>query len=270
MTNTVCVLTNYRTGSTAFTLLKSREHDLPYKGELFSHERPWDYGPHLSHWEELEIIRCMKNPDSKDPRIEKYKDRIETEWNVHRDFKGDWMKEIAKGTPICFKMMPDHVVQPWNPDPPHTDQTDDIEILKSCDKVYLLYRRDWKAQLKSWIGIRANGKFGDNGLKDHRKSGDPRGVDYHFAMHVGDHYEIDEVKKPVRGDMHGQWVEQLKGQLKYNYLRMAYLYKNVPGIELVCMEDYFEQTPYLPYNHKVIWEDGEPDIPEFDVEGLFK
>lgn len=259
MTNTVCVLTNYRTGSTAFTLLKGRELDLPYKGELFSHERPWGYGPHLAFWEEMEISR----KDKDDPRI--------AEWNNKpRDFKGDWMKEIAKGTPICFKMMPDHVVAPWGKEEPYAPTDDDIEIVKSCDKVYLLYRRDWEAQVRSWIGIRACGKFGENGLKNPRTSGDPRHEDYHFAMHVGDHYEEETVEKPVRGEMNGSWTSDLIGQLRQNYLRMAYIYKNVPGIELVCMEDFFAETPYLPYNHKVVWETGEPDVPEFDVEGLFK
>lgn len=254
MTNTVCVLTNYRAGSTSFTLLKSKEYDLPYKGELFSHERPWGYGPHLAHWEELEISR--KNPD--DPRI--------PEWNNQRDFRSDWIKEIKKGTPICFKLMPDHVTRPWDPAPEDTD----IDIVKSCDKVYLLYRRDFRAQFLSWVGIRASGEFGKNGLKHHRKSGDPRGVDFHWAMHVGTEYQIETVEKRVGGDMNGEWVRQLTNQLILNYKRLAHIYKTVPNIELVCMEDYFGKTDYLPYNHKLIWENGMPEVPEFDVEGLFK
>ena len=44
MTRNVVILTNFRTGSTSFTLKKSEEYRLPYKGELFSHERPHPIG----------------------------------------------------------------------------------------------------------------------------------------------------------------------------------------------------------------------------------
>ena len=44
MTTNVAILTNFRTGSTNFTLQKAEEYDLPYKGELFSQERKFSNG----------------------------------------------------------------------------------------------------------------------------------------------------------------------------------------------------------------------------------
>ena len=44
MMSNVVVLTNFRTASTTFTLIKSEEYNLPYKGELFSHEKPHQIG----------------------------------------------------------------------------------------------------------------------------------------------------------------------------------------------------------------------------------
>jgi hypothetical protein len=252
MTNTVCIVTNYRSGSTAFTLLKSEEYNLPYKGELFSHERPWGYGDILPHWEELENERFGKVPPG-------------TYARPGFDYKGYFTEELKKGTPACFKLMPDHVVQTWTDIP----VSHDLEIAKSADKVYFLYRRDWKAQCLSWIAMRVNGEFGKNGLKHDRKSGDPRGVDFHWNMHVGKEYKVDKVSRRIEINDQ-QFVNLLVHQLKNNYLRMAELYKHLPNAELVCMEDFYETQPYKKYNHEFVWVNGEPEIPDFDVEGLFK
>ena len=44
MINQVAIITNFRTGSTSFTLLKAEEYKLPYKAELFAHNRPEPLG----------------------------------------------------------------------------------------------------------------------------------------------------------------------------------------------------------------------------------
>lgn len=250
MTKTVCVLTNFRTGSTAFTLIKSEEYGLPYKGELFSHERPWDYGDVLARWKELETMRD---------------DPTHPGFDNSRPIKRIFMDEIKKKNPICFKLMPDQVCEIWRND----GCRNDFEIAADCDKVYLLYRRDWRRQALSWVGMRCNGEFGKNGLKHDRRSGDPRLVDFHWNMHVGTEYKVEKVVREIKiRDL--QFVNLVIEQLMNNYKRLAQLYKEIPNIELVCMEDYFAGTPYLPYNHEFVWLDGEPEIPEFDVEGLFK
>jgi hypothetical protein len=253
MTNTVCILTNFRTGSTAFTLLKSEQYNLPYKGELFSHERPWDYGPALAAFKELENIRDGIVPPDEYSKL------------GQRDFKQIYKDELKKGTPACFKLMPDHVVQPWlkNIDPEH-----DLEIAQSCDKVYVLYRRNWADQVKSWVGMRANGEFGKNGLKHDRKSGDPRLVDFHWNMHVGTEYQVERVVRDIN-IRDWEFAKLCTGQLMNNYKRLAYLYKQLPNAELVCMEDFYATQPYKKYNHEFVWSNGEPEIPDFDVEGLF-
>ena len=256
MTNTVCVLTNFRAGSTSFTLLKSKEFDLPYKGELFSHERPWDYAGHKGHWEELDIAR--KQPDN--PLVKTF--------TRDRDFFGDYLKGLQSGEQICFKLMPDHIVKTWELNEDPTLDERDVEVVRACDKVYLLYRRDWEAQVLSWVGMRCDGRFGQNGFKNHRH-GLVHGVDYHVNMHLGTEYGENTVMRKIKGDMQGTFVKQTVQQLVNNYKRMAYIKSVVPNIEVVCMEDYFGELPYLKYNHEYIWDNGKPDIPDFDVEGLF-
>jgi hypothetical protein len=256
MTNTVCVLTNFRAGSTSFTLLKSEEYNLPYKGELFSHERPWDYAGHLSFGQEANLART--EPDN--PRIK--------EFVPGRDFFGDYTRGMKNGEPICFKLMPDHIVRTWELLEDPTLDERDVDVVRSCDKVYILYRRDFEAQALSWIGMRCDGKFGVNGFTQNPRHGNPTGVEYHKRMHLGTEYGATQIRK-IKGDMHGTFVDQIIGQLINNYKRMAYIQSVVPNIEVVCMEDYFSELPYLKYNHEYVWEDGKPEIPEFDVEGLF-
>ena len=256
MVNTVCVLTNFRAGSTAFTLLKSKEYDLPYMGELFSHERPWAYGGHLAFWQELEMGR--DDPDN--PLIPTFVQG--------RPFREDYIKALKIGEQTCFKLMPDHVIEPWRRKPwPHGEV--DLEIVKSVDKVILLYRRDWKAQVLSWVALRTNGEFGRNGLRHSRKSGNPRLVDFHWNMHVAEDYYDEAVVRELNVDPESQYVENLAGQLKLNYLRMAELHKQLDNVEVVCMEDFFATQPYKKYNHVFDWKQGEPVVEDFDVEGLF-
>ena len=259
MTKTVCVLTNFRAGSTSFTLQKAVEYDLPYKGELFSHERPWPYAGIEAYHQEMKIRLNHKD----DPRIPERDARTTNGF----DFTSTYIKGLQDREPICFKLMPDHTTPNWRKPLPNTH---DIDIVKSCEKVYLLYRRDWYAQAMSWVALRANGKFGENGFAHPLRNGSQTTFDFHWKMHVGKEYGEKTVEKKVKGDMHGHFVHMCLEQLMNNYKRLAEIYHEVPGIELVCMEDFFATTDYKKYNHEFIWEDGMPDIPEFDTEGLFK
>ena len=247
MTNTVCVLTNFRTGSTAFTLIKSEEYDLPYKGELFSHERPWGYGDVRARWEEMEFDRDGKSPPEG--------------WPQGRDIHQLFYDELNKKSPICFKLMPGQVRK--------NENVTAKKVAEACDKVYLLYRRDWKSQALSWIGMRSDGRFGQNGLAHHRRSGDPRTRDFHFKMHVSTEPADNKMIREIKID-NPQWAPMLCNQLIEEYKDLQKLYEELDNVELICMEDYFSEQPYIKYNHEFVWLDGEPEVPDFDVEGLFR
>lgn len=247
--NTVCILTNYRTGSTSFNLLKSQEHNVPYKGSLFALSRPWGYGDVLAEWEENE----MKDAD---PSITFNRSSL--------TFKQIFMNNVAAGMPACFKLTPDQVYQHWVEDDPEHD----LQIAESCDKVYILYRRDFRAQALSYIGMRCNGEYNHNGISHQYKSGNPRKVDFYWKTHVGTSYNDDKVVREIKLN-NQEFADGLIRQLTNNYNRLSELYTRLPNAELVCMEDFFGQTDYLPYNHEFVWLNGEPQIPEFDVEGLF-
>ena len=232
--NSVCVITNFRCASTSFTLLKSEEYDLPYKGELFSHERPYRIGDVPAKWELEEFT---------------YKERDEITKDVNL------LREIQKGEPCCFKLMPRHI----------KNEALREELIQSVDKIYYLYRRDFRAQMKSWIASRMKGDWDQTGFKvvtdRHRDH-----IQRQKEIHLGRLGKKEKVKRHIKIQPIPT-LETLSLEIKRNYTKMSELYKKFPG-ELVCMEDYFSGDKYNPYNVETILE-NEIDIPHLDVESLF-
>jgi hypothetical protein len=266
MTTNVAILTNFRTGSTSFTLKKAKEFDLPYKGELFSHEKPHGIGKLLN------TADFTAKYSYKDHNIVTH---ALSNWNIFDELRLG--KEKA-----CYKIMPTHFNKRYH----YKTDVDMFQIqtiLEHADKVYYLYRRDFRAQIKSWLAVRRDGSFGRTGFitnipltyvtpeSDH--------VERMYQLHLG---EAGQTPEPYQATMdpndpvfHAKTtmsIEALVNQLQDNYKYMAEMYKRVPG-ELVCYEDYFSGDQYNPYNREIKWT-GEPEIDQYvdnwDIEGLFK
>jgi len=263
MTTNVAILTNFRTGSTNFTLQKSEEYDLPYKGELFSHERQFSIGNLLS--------------SSEFSAKYKYKDR-----NIANYALSNWniIDELRAGHPACYKIMPSHFHKRMH-QRTATDMFQLQTVLEHADKVYYLYRRDLRAQIMSWLAVRRDGSFGHTGfvtntpLTYQTKEEDyvKRMRQLHGGEIVGETYKATmDPDDPVFHAKTTMSIQALVRQLVENYDDMAEMYKRVPG-ELVCYEDYFSGSKYKPYNREIKWT-GEPQIDSYvdnwDIEGLFK
>lgn len=265
MTNNVVIVTNFRTGSTNFTLDKAEEYDLPYKGELFSHERPHGIGKLLTP-------AAFNNKFA-------YKDHNIAElalsnWNI--------FDELRFGAKACYKIMPSHFHKRFN-QVTKADMFQIETILSHADKVYYLYRRDFRAQIKSWMAVRRDGSFGHTGFitnvpMTHQTAED----DFYKRMLQLHRGSYGTTKEPYQATMDPNdpvflakttmSIRSLVKQLVENYDDMAELYKRVPG-ELVCYEDYFAGDKYKPYNREITWT-GEPEVDQYvtnwDIEGLFK
>jgi hypothetical protein len=263
MTTNVAILTNFRTGSTNFTLQKSEEYDLPYKGELFSHERQFSIGNLLSSSE-----FSVKY---------KYKDR-----NIANYALSNWniFDELRAGHPACYKIMPSHFHKRMH-SKTATDMFQLQTVLEHADKVYYLYRRDLRAQIMSWLAVRRDGSFGHTGfvtntpLTYQTKEEDyvKRMRQLHGGEIVGETYKATmDPDDPVFHAKTTMSIKALVRQLVENYDDMAEMYKRVPG-QLICYEDYFSGSKYKPYNREIKWT-GEPQIDSYvdnwDIEGLFK
>jgi hypothetical protein len=249
MTTNVAILTNFRTGSTSFTLKKAEEHNLPYKGELFSHEKPYTIG-----W-----LKATENNN----------------WNIFDVLRIG--KEKA-----CYKIMPSHFDKTVN-GKTKIDTFQIQTILEHADKVYYLYRRDFRAQIKSWLAVRRDGSFGHTGfltnIPIHYGGTEAEYTQRLSQLHSGSYGKTEEPYKatmdpddPVFHAKTTMSIKSLVKQLNDNYEEMAELYKRVPG-ELVCYEDYFSGDQYNPYNREIKWT-SEPEIDQYvntyDIEGLFK
>lgn len=238
------VITNFRTGSTSFTLQKADHYGVHYGAELFSQEKANGVG---------------RIPDrsvlQKGYKIAAYEilDLIQSHANL--------IEEINRPeVDVCFKVMPSQVTR-----------EELVKIANSCDKLYYLYRRDFRATVKSWIARRTLGDFNKTGFITESRRFTP---EYVREVHLGHLGKGEKVIERVDLDdprLHGQFgtvtAENLMHQIRLNYERMADVYKEVPG-ELVCYEDYFSGDNYNPYNVETHWS-AEPDIIEFDVESLF-
>jgi hypothetical protein len=240
--NTVLIVTNFRAGSTAFTLLKAQEYNLPFKGELFSHERPHSLGEAKATWElnQLGIFGKEKR----------------------KEFASDekFIEQLENGEPCCFKYMPYQL---------HQQDKNIDRLMNSVDKIYYLYRRDFMAQCKSWIAVRQQGDFGGTGFISGPQISKAQFEESQREKHLGLLGKTEEpVKHHIEINPEGLYATRLVKQLTNNYEYMAKLYKKYPG-ELVCMEDFFENRPEEKYNRIVTFE-RDPILPEgFDVEKLF-
>jgi hypothetical protein len=241
----VCVITNFRTGSTSFTLLKAEEYNLPYKAEMFSHDRPYGLGKAKAKWE---VASKMHEYTEEEKRF-----------RISEDL---FLDQIAVGEPCCFKVMPNQVKEEGNMD----------KLLQTVDKIYYLYRRDFKAQAKSWIAVRRIGDFGGTGFISMEKR---KNTEKMKELHLGILGKEQTVKHHIdlTDESTVNWSVKsgflIAGLIK-NYRDMANLYRQYPG-ELICMEDYFAERDYPRYNREITWE-VEPNWPEpdFNPENLFK
>ncbi len=244
MINQVAIITNFRTGSTSFTLLKAEQYKLPYKAELFAHNRPEHLGRAKAAWQ----IQANH----------KHWTREERAAATSEEF---FVEQLEAGHACCFKVMPNQIKHDG-----HMDR-----ILNQVDKVYYLYRRDFLAQLKSWVTVRQKGDFHGTGFINGKNThGVEKMRDAHLAKNgvgktVKHHINIaEDIKLNPQLRTHN-----LCRGLIENYENMAEIMKRHPG-ELICMEDYFNELSYPAYNREITWE-IEPEIPEdFNVEKLLK
>lgn len=244
MINQVAIITNFRTGSTSFTLLKAEEYKLPYKAELFAHNKPEPLGRAKAKYQIQ--LNYKHLPDE------------EKQWLHSEEF---FLQQLEAGHACVFKVMPNQV---------SSDEAMD-RILNKVDKIYYLYRRDFLAQVKSWIAVRQIGDFGGTGFVSYKNA---VGVEKMKQLHLAKHGIGETVKHHV--DIQSDWEKNYhlrsgpltEGLIK-NYENMAETMKKHPG-ELICMEDYFKELHYPAYNREVTWE-IEPKIPPgFDVEKTLK
>lgn len=265
MTRNVAIVTNFRTGSTSFTLQMSKKHSLPYKGELFSHEKPHAIGDLPNRNELMHAFQTKGFPLY-------MADIYLSRWNL--------FEELRKGAAACYKIMPTH----FQGDLPQLET-----VLSQADRVYYLYRKDFMSQIKSWMEVRLTGSFDKTGFDtnvglkpsaDEKQSGvdDPYTKRMH-QLHLGE-YQVGETYRntidpndPVFGNTKLDCAaDRLVKQLVTNYEIMGDMYKRVPG-DLVCYEDYFSGDSYKPYNREITWT-SEPQIDQYvdnwDIESYFK
>lgn len=235
--NKVLIITNFRTASTAFTLLKAEEYDLPYCGEMFSHEKPFNIGK----------TGEVKKLENRTTRV--------------------WLDELRTNDEVkcCFKVMPVHFK--W-------DMDGLGECCRSVDKIYYLYRKDFLGQLDSYISVRGYIDSQHTGFITNTPPGQKEKRARQLVLgELGKTKEPIKIEMDYNDDAingtKGTFVnvKGLRNSLIRNYQVMADLYKKYPG-ELVCKEDYFAGEKYNPYNREVTWK-NRPDIEDFDVESLF-
>jgi|TARA_R110000744_G_scaffold284051_1_gene395395 hypothetical protein len=249
MTRNVVILTNFRTGSTSFTLKKSEEYRLPYKGELFSHERPHPIGKLPAK----QTIVAQYGYSSY-----AWVDTYLSRWNL--------FQELQAGNQACYKIMPSHF---------EGDHFQLEKVLAEADKVYYLYRRDLMAQVKSWMEVRHSGSFDKTGFITNNSDEAIRQPQLHLGtLGDGETYQntIDPNDPIFVSSRTNVETRHLVTQIDRNYQAMGLMYKKVPGV-LVCYEDYFSGDLYKPYNREIKWT-SEPQIDEWvtdwTIENYFK
>jgi hypothetical protein len=242
--NTVGIITNFRAASTSFSLLKAEEYNLPWKGEMFCHSVPHGLGDVLST---TEIFQKMAAGEE----VAKYTED-------ERDIL--FLNEIKKGTPCCFKVMPSHI----------GNKQTLREVARSVDKLFYLYKRDFVSQVKSYLSLALLGNFLDTGFQRRHSVFTFEGMkDVHLGTSGDSEKVISKVTAHEQSKFPFHTATSVRQGLIENYKEMAQLYKEIPG-ELVCSDDYFSGERYKPYNKEIVWEIGEPEVEDFDVEGLFK
>lgn len=153
------------------------------------------------------------------------------------------IKKLAQGAKGVYKIMPDQIK--------NSKLADWIAV---SDKIYYLYRRDFNAQVRSWIGVTQSGSWRKNGFVNGK------------TPHTGEYGKTEEFKVKVLPTN----VKSCVNRLRKNYLSMAKSYKTSPG-ELVAYEDFYKDENYKPYNKKYNFfgHRGELQIPDLDIEALF-
>lgn len=231
---TVCTVTNFRNASTSFTLLKSEEYDLPWKSEMFSHALPHFLG-----------------------KVEQGQKALNKFTKNEIDLM--LLDEIVKGTKCCFKLMPLHI----------RNEKTRRNVVKSVDKLYYLYRRNFIDQVKSLAAVRLlGGIFTQTGFEVKSSDFYERAKETHLGRSGIGKTSVQVVTQKHLDKWPNMPISFFRDIIVNNYIEMSKLYKEFPG-ELICYEDYFKGEKYLRYNKQVHWE-IEPIIEDFDVESLFK
>lgn len=239
----VCLFTNYRTGS-SYTIAKiAGRSNIPGIGEYFNHS---NFGQDKS------VYRLL--PKTKD----KFADHQFTFDTAFKNFSS-----MENGA--ALKLMGDHVDH---------DFRKLNAIVDQCDSIIYLYRRDFKAQMLSILAADYTKNYGP---------GDA--MKWVFSMQDA-HYNLarwkskEEIEKRIEKKykaaqtsesiitqpISAETIARYEKTLKDNYNTMAKFYKTHPG-KLICLEDTKDQ---YPYKNNVTWENGKPDLNDFDVEGLFQ
>jgi len=193
----ICILTNYRTGSSSLCTALSNTNKIPMLGEYFN--------PVTFNGTGFTMDKALRNITS----MNKY----------------------------ILKVMPDHLR--YDPELLTT-------VLAHADRVIYLYRRDFNAQVRSFLAANSTKSFGITGYKE---------LDQTPETSIVNVPELSE-----------DFVHRNITILKNNYLTMAKCFKKFPG-EVFCLEDFPKQNPY---RSTIIWKKEVTDIPSFDVAGLFE
>jgi len=210
--NSFCVISNYRCGTSTFTMKLAEQYNVPYCGELFNSGKPFPIG----------------NAGRKAPHPQK-------------------VEAVRNGAQGAFKIFPNQC---------------SYEVIKNmmlaADKTYYLYRRDFQAQTRSWVGMSQTGDYGKNGFIH-----DPKVLGSGINGEYG-----PTVKHRIKANQ--QVVNSKAKQLKDNWEIIRKLYQDLPQFEVVCYEDHFKKTDWKPYNREYTWVNGKLNFPEYDVESIFK
>lgn len=167
-----------------------------------------------------------------------------SKWKIGKENKQSGkIKMLRQGAQGVYKIMPDQLngskLKDW---------------IAVSDKVYYLYRRDFNAQVRSWLGVTQSGSWRKNGFVGGK------------TPHTGEYGKIEEFKVKAIPST----VKMVVTKLRKNYQHMADSYKTHPG-ELVAYEDFYKNENYKPYNKKYnfVQTRGGLQIPDINVEALF-
>lgn len=141
--------------------------------------------------------------------------------------------------PGIMKLMPDQL-----------RNRDISEFTENSDKIIYLYRRNFRDQALSWIGIQKKNDHGNNGMIGNIWQGEYGETVQHTI------------------DVNQKFADRQINQLISNWNKIKDYYPKWKG-EVVCYEDYYVGDKYHPYNRKYNWK-YMPKIPDYDIENIFK
>lgn len=157
------------------------------------------------------------------------------------------LAQVEKGAPGAFKIFPNQCSYDMMK-----------KMMLAADKTYYLYRRDFEAQVRSWIGMSQTGDYGNNGfIKDPNRK--LSGINGEYG---------ETVRHKIRANQ--TIVNNKARDLKKNWEIIRNLYQELPQFEVVCYEDHFRKIgDWKPYNREYKWVNGNLNFPEYDVESIF-